>query len=116
MKSFELDLAGTGLRQDVARGDRRASRSQNRCQADQTKKKRPRQQGRKANVAPLLFEGENCALKGLHLQPAVLRVLRRHDEGRDRDEIRILFNNSMEADHGPIELVHFSYGATADEC
>ena len=86
VKAFDLYLAGARLRQDVARGDRRASCRQNRYETDQTKKERPPQQ-LGADVTPSLIEGENGALKGLHLQPSDLKVPQRHGQDLGREDI-----------------------------
>ena len=87
MKSVDLDLVGARLRQDVARGDRRASCRQNRYETDQTKKDRPAQHNLGADVTASLIEGENGALKVLHLQPSDLKVPQRHGRGREREDI-----------------------------
>jgi hypothetical protein len=113
VKSIKLDLTGARLRQDIARGDRCTSGSQEDRRTDQAKQKYPRQQRTKADNTPFPVEQMVRAPETLCRQPTLLRAVRRHYQSPDRKEVRMFTDISIGKILNPIGLA-LSYQAAAD--
>ena len=111
---LKLELAGAGLRQDVARRNRCATADDNCRKADQAEEHRPGQRDA-ADIAPFPIDRMDRAPNRPHRQATLLRESQGHDQTCNRDDIRRFLGIFMCADRDPI-CQHFSYVAAADEC